>query len=283
MPNEDELEISNKFDESKVFQKEVIAEYIRIELHQEPPWEEINKLLKEHGFPYHLNWGYPIESLKKEVFFTQKEGGSKLLLSDLSSGEKSALDLIARLFYFQGLSAQGEKKTDNIKRINIMLLDEPDRHLDPQFCKLFYKIVYNHFVKKHKIQMIMSTHKMDTVALAPKDSVFVMKSGKINCNRDDAVSRMESNFSLHQTTPRQATTNLTEGKMAVVSDTNYVCVENEDDAKFYSIIYKKLTLACFIKDNRTKLTFIPVGIKIIQTEKLIAMKESSTQLLRDFP
>lgn len=43
-------------------------------------------------------------------------------------------------------SFRSKNNLDN--KVKIMLLDEPDKHLDPKMCEIFFDIVYKKLVKK---------------------------------------------------------------------------------------------------------------------------------------
>ena len=83
-------------------------------------------------------------------------------VTGLSSGETFMIGLVSLQFDF-------EKRATR----NIIILDEPDRHLDPKLIEQFYKIVYNEFCIKNNIQVIMSTHRHDTISLVPPSSADI--------------------------------------------------------------------------------------------------------------
>ena len=256
------------------------ADYIKMELMVEHPCEEINKLLTKYELTYQLTWNTSNDG-RYQIRFKRKGIKGFVRLSELSSGEKVILDLLAWLFYFKDFSAEENKKLD-ITRTNLMLLDEPDSHLDPTNCEIFFKIVYKEFVKAFNIQVLMTTHRMDTVIFAPDESVFIMENDyKIRCNKDDALSRMNSCTSFKLATSREANDLLADGKYAIQPNVNFVLVENENDAKFYSIVYHKLLKIKKIKKNSAQVIFTPVGIKVYRQEDLDALDKSFSNLNLD--
>jgi energy-coupling factor transporter ATP-binding protein EcfA2 len=86
--------------------------------------------------------------------------GTKVTCKDLSSGERLIVSILAR-------------KNINFKA-EIVLLDEPDKHLDPKLCKLFMKVIRD-VLLKIGIQVIMKTHRMDMVALSADGELFVIE------------------------------------------------------------------------------------------------------------
>jgi energy-coupling factor transporter ATP-binding protein EcfA2 len=259
-----------------IFLDTLIDEYIKVKLNYSPPWEEINKVLAQYGFAYQLGWDSK-KGGRKELVLKRETSTGLIEINhfNLSSGEKVALDLMAWQFYYQGLSADGEERAET-QRVNIMLLDEPDSHLDPELCAVFYRIVHEEFVQKHKIQVIMSTHRVDTVALAPPESIYIMEGGGLRRQKEAALTRMSSNLGNVielASSRRSALSALSSGKLTVVEDVNYVLVENKDDAKFYSMVYLKLLSASFLGSNGTRLIFAPVGVKVVETEVLDRLGE----------
>ena len=260
-----------------MFIEKLIKKYVEKELKVEHPCEEINKLLIKYKFPYQLLWETRNDG-RKEIRFIRDSNKGFVSFSELSSGEKVILDLLAWLFYFKGLSAEENKKLD-ITRTNLMLLDEPDSHLDPTNLEIFFDIVYDEFVKAFNIQVLMTTHRMDTVKLAPEKSVFIMENGyEIRCNKEVALSRMNSCTSFKLVNSREANSSLSDGKLVIQPNVNYVLVENENDAKFYSIVYHKLLQIKKLEKNSAQIIFTPVGIKVYRPEVLDALAKGFSNL-----
>ena len=81
---------------------------------------------------------------------------------ELSSGEKFMISLLLLQFDFDRRAAR-----------NIILLDEPDRYLDQKLIETLFKIVYEEFCQKHDIQIIMTTHRSDTISFSISQSSVV--------------------------------------------------------------------------------------------------------------
>jgi len=138
----------------------------------ERPWKAANRLLKKNAFKYEIKWEEGREKQDHEKLTLINEG-LEINIRDLSSGEFMMLHFLSWLYGYQETEGDSHK---------ILLLDEPDKHLDPYYCKLFFKIIHKELVQKKKIQVIMVSHRIDTVALAPNDSIYTIqnKDGKIN-------------------------------------------------------------------------------------------------------
>lgn len=97
-------------------------------------------------------------------------------IETLSDGERTVLKIASMVFYNQGCGPlDGGSKNLAVHKPRIILMDEPDRHLDPRSCTVLFDFLYNTLVKKLNMQVIMTTHRPDTVKLAPSDSIFVAK------------------------------------------------------------------------------------------------------------
>lgn len=277
----DTLNAFNVSLQDKSYRTELINFYLSKKLKRIPLWEEINSILETYGFTYQVDFIDVEDSSNQETgskkFVIKRQVGEKNVIirpEDLSSGERLMLDLMSWLFYFQGFSVDGTDPAA-IKNVDIMLLDEPDRHLDPALSKILYEVITKEFVEKRNIQVIMTTHRLDTVAMAPKNSIYEMGSSKLEPNSDAAFSRMSSNLIQQSINSRSAAAALAGGALTVIKDVNQVLVENEDDVKFFNIIYQKFLAALPYLAKLTKLIFMPVGISLKDTTEKIKELQSS--------
>jgi ankyrin repeat protein/energy-coupling factor transporter ATP-binding protein EcfA2 len=143
---------------------------------------------------------------------------------ELSSGEKLILDIFCWQFYAENVT-DGE---DVFEKISLLLLDEPDRHFDPELSKIFMNCL-TFLSEAYNIQVMMTTHRTDTLAYVPEGSIFTIKRDKITNNASiEPTNRLHALFKL--------TPNLRE-------ITNFhikVYTESFDDATFYEKIYHRL-------------------------------------------
>jgi len=119
------------------------------------------------------------------------------------------------------------------------MLDEPDKHLDPKLCKLFMKVIRDVFLKIG-IQVIMKTHRMDTVALSADGELFV-----IEIKGHDSIARIR----------------LMHKMLAMAKSSRYarefmgfqvkIYTESIDDSMFYRNIYRLLIAKEEKKDHLT--------------------------------
>ena len=154
------LEIANKINDFK----------------EKAPWIKLNQIFKDHfkmdfSFNYQDERGdirYKVEMDTQQKWSINIKAGDSLLINELtnkqlkfnelSSGEKAILQLV-----FAVISPK-----NNIK---ILLLDEYDAVLNPSLTEIFYKILDEYFITKG-IKVIIATHSITTIAMAPKEAVF---------------------------------------------------------------------------------------------------------------
>lgn len=128
-------------------------------------WSSFNSDLAKLGFKYQFVLiPSPGNTDQYEVYLKSNDNALYKEVS-LSSGEAFILNVLTWQWTFS--------KNDNTTcPVELMLLDEPDRHLDPKMCRVLMKII-KLFVAKN-IQVIMSSHRVDTVSLAPAESIFTI-------------------------------------------------------------------------------------------------------------
>ena len=129
------------------------------------PWDLINRMLSRAGLTYVVN--HP-EGNAKELDFhlhlTDVNTGVKIQVNDLSTGEKVLMSLALSIY----------NTKEETARPDVLLLDEPDAALHPEFSKVLINSIENSIVKEAGVRVIVSTHSPLTVALSPESSIFLM-------------------------------------------------------------------------------------------------------------
>ena len=164
-------------------------------LAEKPPWILMNEILTEYKFKYYIK-DFDSSLNPLQIHFTEN-GQDIIPIEDLSSGEQQLISLVAW--------AHHEVIAQNIK---VLLLDEPDAHLHPSFCKIFVEIMDTYIVEGLGIQVIMTTHSPSTIAYAPEESIFVMKMPE----ESDPTSRVMKQ------TKEKALSILSDGLMTITDD-----------------------------------------------------------------
>lgn len=132
--------------------------------------DDINKDLHTINYKYSFNLDFtPDHSLEVKVVFPNKPT-EDIKNVRFSSGEIWMLAMIISQYDFCKPTAYSIQP-----QIKCMVLDEPDKHLDPKSCKQFLKIITDVFIPNN-IKVIMTTHRIDTVALADDRSLFTLKN-----------------------------------------------------------------------------------------------------------
>ena len=209
-----------KLAEDPEFKENLLEQYAK-EMSGTSPNAVINRILanKKYNFKYRLAF----DSSAEKVIL--KKNNDDIHVNFLSSGERMILSIMSWLFYQQREHFNDNNDSDN--KIKILLMDEPDRHLDPDLCKLFFQIVHHELCINHGVQVIMSTHRHETIAFAPEDSIFSVREnqGKLEIA---PVSKLEAVFRM--------TKNIRE----LTAYHQKVYTESSDDALFYEGMYHSI-------------------------------------------
>lgn len=146
------------------------------------PWDLINGMLSRAGLPYQVN--HP-DGSKKELDFnlhlSDVNSGTEIQVNDLSTGEKVLMSLALSVYNTKEESA----------RPDVLLIDEPDAALHPEFSRVLVDAIEEFIVKEAKVKVIITTHSPLTVALAPEECIYLMnkESGKpVKISKQQAVS-----------------------------------------------------------------------------------------------
>lgn len=142
-----------------------------VELNGPEPWDFVDGILKDAKIPYSVS--NPKGTDRDSTFsfkLIDNQNGIEIQPSDLSTGEKVLMSLALAIY---------DSSNNNIKN-KILLIDEPDAALHPEFSKFLLSTIKNHIVKKADIKVIITTHSPTTVAMADEECLFEMdKNEKI--------------------------------------------------------------------------------------------------------
>ncbi|MFT4290645.1 AAA family ATPase [Enterobacter sp.] len=194
------------------------------------PWDLINEILKRAGLPYE----FPDPGISNADFayilkLVDKTTGTDITVNDLSSGEKVLMSLALAIYNTQ------EEGT----RPHLLLLDEPDAPLHPQYSKLLIETVIETIVKRAGVKVVMTTHSPTTVAIAPDNSVYEI-------SRDVKIPAMIS--------PGKAVTVLTQGidfLRVSYEKRRQIFVESKYDVEYFEKLFDTL-------NRRRKFKYQPI-------------------------
>lgn len=132
------------------------------------PWVLINEMLAGAGLKYRVN--NPEGQNRDDDFHLQlydEERGIEVQVNDLSTGERVLMSLALAIY----------NANENSLRPDVLLLDEPDAALHPEFSKVLLKAINESIVKKAGVKVVISTHSPTTVALAEESWIYQMEYG----------------------------------------------------------------------------------------------------------
>lgn len=142
-----------------------------IKIYGPAPWDLINQILENAKLPYRVNT--PIGQARESNFrltLNDQTTGLEITINDLSTGEKVLMSLALAIY----------NSTEKGTKLDLLLLDEPDAALHPEFSKLLIDTLVDYIVDKAGVNVIITTHSPTTVAACVGISIFEMsKTDKI--------------------------------------------------------------------------------------------------------
>ncbi len=171
-----------------------------------------------------LNYNYRIH----EVYSREKV---KILQENEDMIGRNIQDEGEHLIYIK-CSVYEAKQDSLIKlktKIELLLLDEVDKHFDPKLSRVLINILRNDFVHEYgNSQVIITTHRLDTIALTTDQELFAIEKENVfvsvvkSCTKLLSIAKLSRNMQTYT-------------GMHVK-----VYTESFDDAKFYEGIYANL-------------------------------------------
>nr|QGT50320.1 hypothetical protein Helico6505_1520 [uncultured Helicobacter sp.] len=132
----------------------------------EDPLIKINTILQQYYPKYEIEVTRDLSD-KLCLICVNRWNKERISLDQLSLGEQIIISLV--LWQYENTTL------DSV----ILLLDEPDAHLNPKMAKMLIDILKNIVVKKFGCQVIMTTHSLSSVAYCEEEDLFFMEEGKI--------------------------------------------------------------------------------------------------------
>ncbi|MEZ3519990.1 MAG: ATP-binding protein [Muribaculaceae bacterium] len=183
------------------------------------PWDLINSMLEKASLSYRVN---NPEGQDREADFhltlTDPERGININVNDLSTGEKVLMSLALAIY----------NTTEHNHKPHVLLLDEPDAPLHPEYSKVLLSAIYESIVIHANVKVVITTHNPTTVALAQEDSLFKMDRDlgvPVKITKKQAINMLTKdldNFRI-STDPRRQ-----------------IFVENQNDVQYYERIVRIL-------------------------------------------
>lgn len=134
-----------------------------------PPWTLLDSTLEIIGLDYKF---IPPEGVAEHTSYQAKlrhtDTNVEITADLLSSGEKTLLALALSLY-------TGSKLGESVRLPKVLLLDEPDASLHPAMAQSLLRVIRETFLDTHGVKVLLTTHSPTTVALAPEESLYVMR------------------------------------------------------------------------------------------------------------
>lgn len=129
-------------------------------------YNEVQEKIQGIFNDFNLRVSFKSLNREKDILFTN-EYGDTFSIDDLSTGEKTLLSKVFRLY------------VDDVKN-SIILIDEPEMSLHPKWQNMIFS-VYKKFAKENNNQIIMATHSPQIIANTPYQNLIFLKkeNGKI--------------------------------------------------------------------------------------------------------
>ena len=144
----------------------------------ENPLDRINEILQQYYPKYEAEVSRDVSD-NLQLICKDRQNRNEILLNQLSLGEQIIISLV--LWQYENTSL------DSV----ILLLDEPDAHLNPKMAKMLIDILKNVVVEKFNCQVIMTTHSLSSVAYCEEEDLFFMEEGKIRpIEKKEAIEKL---------------------------------------------------------------------------------------------
>lgn len=199
------------------------------------PWVLINKMMEGAGLNFRVN--NPENQTRDEDFHLKlidEQRGIEVEVNDLSTGERVLMSLALAIY----------NTNEDSLRPDILLLDEPDAALHPEFSKVLLQAINESIVRDAGVKVVISTHSPTTVALSDESWVYQMEYGQAprKVSKKQALSILLKDL---------------EPLRVSVENRRQVFVENRNDAGYLESIYALLPKTGVIYPQ-----FLPASTKI---------------------
>ena len=213
-------------------------EFVRV--HGPPPWTLLSEVLQQLGLDFEITGPRSYSSSGFTPTVRNRGTGETINLEHLSSGEKMLMALAVSTYASTTNDVRANDKT------KLVLLDEIDAPLHPSMTRTMLSIIQETLIDRLGCSVILATHSPTTVAIAPEESIHVMRPdrpGVERLSREQAVRLLTAELptlSLDFTGRRQ------------------VFVESAYDAQRYEALYQAFKDRL---DSPFSLSFIGSGSK----------------------
>ncbi len=184
------------------------------------PWDVINEMMRTAHLPYEVEAPLRFRpSINYHLQLVDRQRNISIQVNDLSTGEKVLMSLALSIYSTEEKAA----------RPDILLIDEPDAPLHPEFSNYLIQAIKESIVDKSGVRVIITTHSPTTVAMAPEESIYQMSrdlSMPIKVTKQQAINLLTKDL---------------DNMRVSIEDRRQIFVESKYDVGFYNRLYNCLS------------------------------------------
>lgn len=184
------------------------------------PWEVINEMMRTAHLPYEVEAPTRYRpSINYHLQLIDRQRNIRIQVNDLSTGEKVLMSLALSIYSTEEKAA----------RPDVLLIDEPDAPLHPEYSNYLIQAIKESIVDKSGVRVIITTHSPTTVAMAPEESIYQMsreKSMPIKVTKQQAINLLTKDL---------------DNMRVSIEERRQIFVESKYDVGFYNRLYKCLS------------------------------------------
>ena len=184
------------------------------------PWEVINEMMKTAHLPYEVEAPTRFRpSINYHLQLIGRQRNIRIQVNDLSTGEKVLMSLALSIYSTEEKAA----------RPDVLLIDEPDAPLHPEYSNYLIQAIKESIVDKSGVRVIITTHSPTTVAMAPEESIYQMSrdlSKPVKVTKQQAINLLTKDL---------------DNMRVSIEERRQIFVESKYDVGFYNRLYKCLS------------------------------------------
>lgn len=187
------------------------------------PWEVINEMMRTAHLPYEVEAPLRFRpSINYHLQLIDRQRDIRIQVNDLSTGEKVLMSLALSIYSTEEKAA----------RPDILVIDEPDAPLHPEFSNYLIQAIKESIVEKSGVRVIITTHSPTTVAMAPEESIYQMNkdlSKPVKVTKQQAINLLTKDL---------------DNMRVSIEERRQIFVESKNDVGYYNRLYKCLSSNC---------------------------------------
>lgn len=220
------------------------------------PWDLVNSILSSSGLPYQVNEPDFDPDSTYILKLTNHVTGESIPANSLSTGEKVLMSLALAIY----------NTKDGTEKPDLILLDEPDAPLHPEFSKILIETLQKTITEEAGISVVITTHSPSTVAICPDNSLYQLNS---TTKKPEMISIAEGLSILTSGIPHLKVS---------LENRLQVFVESKYDASYYERLYNLLSRT---HQYTHRLVFLPPHSGDSNCTDVITITDTLTKLGND--